>query len=116
MADETQDAPEPSHPLADKIRRAIKAHPVLRDQKKLEVNVRGRRVHVDGTVFTIDMYRQLVEMLVLIPGHEELVFSVEPEIKPPENRELEGRVPGVSQGPLPSDPFYSSPRMRPRTQ
>ncbi len=112
MADDTTD--EPSHPLADKIRRAIQAHPVLRDQKKLEVVVAGRRVRVQGQVFTRDMHRQLVDLLVRIPGADEVLFSVEPEIKPPQGHELEGRVPGISRGPLPSDPYYSTTRLRPR--
>ncbi len=109
MADEqAPTTPEqPTHPLLEKIQRAVAAHPILRDEKKLELGMRGRRVEVGGTVFTIDMHRQLVELLALIPGADEIVFSCKPQIAVPEVRELEGRVPGVSSGPAPSDPWYS---------
>ncbi len=106
-------APEPTNPLAEKIRRAIAAHPILRGQKKLEVVIRGRRVHVQGVVFTRHMHRQLVELLRRIPGAEQIAFTADPEIQAPQKRDLEGRVPGVSQGPSPSNPRFSVER-RPR--
>lgn len=114
-APEANDAAEqeqPAHPLLEKIKRAVAAHPILRDEKKLELGMRGRRVEVGGTVFTRDMHRQLVELLARIPGAEEIVFTCDPQIAAPENRTLEGRVPGVSSGPSPSDPWYSVRRKR----
>ena len=105
-------APEPTNPLAEKIKRAIAAHPILRDQKKLEVVTKGRRVHVQGVVFTRHMHRQLVELLQRIPGAENIAFTADPEIGAPQKRELEGRVPGVSQGPSPSNPRFSIERKR----
>ena len=107
-----QDTDAPTHPLLERIKRAIAAHPILRDEKKLELGMKGRRVEVGGTVFTIDMYRQLIELMGRIPGTEDVLFTCEPQIAAPEQRSLEGRVPGVSGGPLPSDPFYSVRRKR----
>lgn len=109
MADEQVPAQpdQPTHPLLEKIKRAIAAHPILRDEKKLELGMRGRRVEVGGTVFTIDMHRQLVELLARVPGAEEIVFTCKPQIAIPEVRKLEGRVPDASDGPPPSDRWYS---------
>lgn len=100
------------HPLLERVQRAIAAHPILRDEKKLEVRMKGRRVEVGGSVFTRDMHRQLVELLSRIPGAEELLFTCEPQIAAPERRTLEGRVPNVTDAPTPSDPFYSVRRKR----
>ena len=109
MADEKPgDADTQSNPLAAKLSRAIQAHPVLRDQKKLKVVSDERSVRLEGTVFTRDMYRQLVRLLAQLPGSEAISFDVEPEIQAPQGHELEGKVPGVSQGPLPSARNYST--------
>ena len=101
------DDPVARHPLADRIRRAIEAHPILRDEKKLVVSVDGGRASVDGSVFTISMYNQLVELVSRIAGDQDVSFDVVPQIQPPQNRKLEGRVPGVSEGPSPIKRDYS---------
>lgn len=109
MADDKQIDPDVlANPLAAKVARAIQAHPVLRDQKKLVVKVEGRTVRLEGTVFTRDMFRQLAELVARIPGSEAIAFDVEPEIQAPQRRELEGRVPGVAQDEHPSKPSYST--------
>lgn len=117
MAD-TQDTnaetPKASNPLADTIRRAVTAHPVLKDQfKTLDISVKDGRVHLTGTVFTRDMHRQLVELLVRIPGAEEIRFDVDPEIRAPmERKGWEGRVPNDGNVYAPSDPRYSNGHLR----
>ncbi len=103
---------EPTHPLLERIRHAIAAHPILRDEKKLEIKMKGRRVEVGGSVFTRDMHRQLIELLSRIPGSEDALFTCEAQIAAPERRALEGRVPSVPDAPTPSDPFYSVRRKR----
>jgi BON domain len=104
-------APTPSaeNPLAERLRRAIQAHPVLRDQKKLRVEVRDGVVALEGHVFTRDMRRQLDELLWRLPGSEEVRVRVEAEISPPRpDRETEGKVPTVSPGPSNVDRGYST--------
>lgn len=103
MADEATDTEIQGHPLAARVQRAIKAHPILRDQKKLKLEVKDGRAQLTGTVFTRDMFRQLIETLNLIEGAGDIGFDVEPEIQPVDaSKRLEGKVPPVSDGPLPS--------------
>ena len=106
MADDDKKMPETSeddavlrHPLAARMRRALDAHPILKLQKKVEIRLEGERVIVSGTVYTINMHRQLVELAQRVAGDDpNLDVDVLPEIQPPAGRELEGRVPSVSPG------------------
>ena len=102
MADEETALPDAEvhrHPLAARIRRALDAHPILKLQKKVEIGLAGDRVVLSGTVYTINMFRQLVELVERVAGEEDNVdIDVLPEIQPPGNRPLEGRVPPVSPG------------------
>ncbi len=119
MADEkpqqeaqTEADPLAGSPLAQRVRRAIQAHPILRDQKKLKVTLKGRRVGLEGTVFTRAMHRSLVELISRIEGAEEINFAVDPEIAAPGGRPLEGKVPSPSAGPLPSERNFSTKHLR----
>lgn len=106
MADDDKKTPENEqddgvlrHPLAAKMRRALDAHPILKLQKKVEIRVEGERVIVSGTVYTINMYFQLIDLARRVAdGDPNLDVEVVPEIQPPAGRELEGRVPSVSPG------------------
>jgi hypothetical protein len=91
--------PVEAHPLARRIRRAIQAHPVLRDEKKLVVTVKQGTARVEGTVFTRNMHRQLAELVAQVAGDEPVDFAATPQIQAPQDRALEGRVPPVSEGP-----------------
>lgn len=94
---ETPAAPE--HPLAVRLKAAIKAHPVLRDEKKLKVVVVNGVVRLEGTVFTRDTHRQLLEMMGRMPGGQDVAVLVEPEVAPPDgSKTLIGQVPSVSKG------------------
>ena len=99
--------PVEQHPVAHRIRRAIQAHPILRDEKKLEVGVEDGNAHVSGSVFTINMYDQLVELVNRAAEGAFVVFTAEPQIKPPAGHKLVGRVPPVYQGPAGPRPDYS---------
>lgn len=89
----------PEHPLAVRLKTAIKAHPVLRDEKKLKVVVVNGVVRVEGSVFTRDTQRQLLEMMGRLPGGDEVAVLVDPEVAPPDpSRTLVGQVPNVSKG------------------
>ena len=93
------DDPVARHPLAARIRRAIDAHPILKLQKKIEIGVEGERVILSGTVYTINMFSQLGELVARVAGDDDNVdLDVLPEIQPPAGRALEGRVPPVSPG------------------
>jgi hypothetical protein len=92
-------APSTGSAFADLVLRAIKANPVLRDQKKLVVKSVGGRVRLEGQVFTQDHYRQLLELVAKVPGGESITVMVEPEVKPPQPRTTVGRIPLVSPGP-----------------
>jgi hypothetical protein len=95
------EAPDPveQHPLARRLRRAIQAHPILRDEKKLVVTVQDGKARLEGTVFTLRMHLQLAELVERVAAGEAVDFAVTPQIKPPQERTLEGRVPSVSPGP-----------------
>jgi hypothetical protein len=100
MADAaTPPAPaEPEHPLAARLNCAIRAHPVLRDEKKLRVNVVNGAVRLEGSVFTRDTARQLLDLMARFPGGDEVIVLVETDIQPPQPRTLAGQVPQVSPG------------------
>jgi hypothetical protein len=99
----------PDHPLAVRLRAAIKAHPVLRDEKKLVVRVVNGAVRVEGSVFTRDMHRQLLDLLARFPGGNEVTVLTEPDIAPPRDRTLVGQVPPVSPGAGGTKRDYSVP-------
>jgi hypothetical protein len=84
--------------LLERVKAAIAAHPILRDEKKLSVTTVGGRVRVEGTVFTRDTHRQLVELVASLPGSEGVTVLAQPEIVAPQPRALEGKVPPVSPG------------------
>lgn len=89
----------PDNPLAARLRSAIKAHPVLRDEKKLLVKVVNGSVRLEGSVFTRDTYRQLLELMARFPGGDEIAVLVGTDVAPPDGtRTLEGKVPTVSKG------------------
>lgn len=88
----------PDHPVAARLRSAIKAHPVLRDEKKLQVKVVNGAVRLEGSVFTRDTYRQLLDLMARFPGGNEVTVLVETDVSPPEPRTLVGQVPPVSPG------------------
>lgn len=101
MADQDTPTTDPvaRHPLAARFQRAIEAHPILKLQKKIEIGLEGERVVVNGTVYTINMWRQLAELLDRVAdGDTNFDMDVLPEIQPPGARKLEGRVPPVSPG------------------
>lgn len=105
---EGEQTPSPAqNPLADRLERAIRAHPVLRDQKKLHVSAEHGFVRVHGVVFTRDMYRQVLELIDRVAGSERVQVEVEPEIRAPEAPRPEGDVPKVSEGPSNVDRSYS---------
>lgn len=88
-----------AHPLASKMQRAIQAHPILKLQKKLEVQLEGQQVIVRGTVYTINMLTQVRELAAQVAGEDATIqVDAVAEIQPPAGRELEGRVPPVSPG------------------
>jgi hypothetical protein len=89
---------EPEHPLAARLKSAIRAHPVLRDEKKLHVKVVNGAVRLEGSVFTRDTYRQLLDLMSRFPGSDEVTILVETDVGPPQPRTLEGQVPQVSPG------------------
>jgi hypothetical protein len=104
--------PEPDSPLATAMKRAIAAHPILRDQKKLFVKETAGVVRVEGLVFTQDMLRQLQELVARVPGASAVRIAVDAEVKPPRDRATVGRIPTVSQGPSSVDRNYSIKRPR----
>jgi hypothetical protein len=89
---------EPEHPVAARLKSAIRAHPVLRDEKKLKVTVVNGAVRLEGSVFTRDTYRQLIDLMARFPGGDEVVVLVETDVAPPQPRTLTGQVPQVSPG------------------
>jgi hypothetical protein len=94
MSDTT---PEPA--LATRLKTALKAHPVLRDEKKLKVVVVQGAVRLEGSVFTRDTHRQLLELLARLPAGNEVAVLVEAEVAAPRgDRTLVGQVPPVSRG------------------
>jgi hypothetical protein len=101
------DAATPRHPIAASLTRAIRAHPILRDQKKLVVKEAHGTVRLEGAVFTQDMLRQLHELVARVPGAEAVRILVEAEVKAPQPRAIVGRVPEVSPGPSNVDRAYS---------
>jgi hypothetical protein len=105
--------PEPENPLAALLKRAIKAHPVLRDEKKLKVVANAGSVRLEGSVFTRDSLRQLLDLVARVPGGQNIPVLVEAEVKPPQPRKIVGRVPVVSPGPPSTDPRYSVRSVRP---
>lgn len=100
----TDAAPAPSAPagpepqLATRLRSAIKAHPVLRDEKKLAVKVVNGAVRLEGSVFTRDTMRQLVDLVGRLPAGNEVTLLVATDVSPPQPRTLAGQVPPVSPG------------------
>lgn len=91
--------PAPEHPLAARLTTALKAHPVLRDEKKLQVKVVNGAVRLEGSVFTRDTYRQLLDLMARFPGGDEVSVLVETDVAPPRgDRTLTGQVPTVSPG------------------
>jgi hypothetical protein len=106
--------PSPPDPLAERLQRAIRAHPVLRDQKKLQVVAFGGRVRLEGQVFTLDMRRQVDDLLARLPGGDEVQVEVAAEIAPPGRRPTTGNVPPVSPGPSPVDRAYSTGHLQRR--
>jgi len=103
----------PEHPLATRLKAALKAHPVLRDEKKLKVVVVGGSVRLEGTVFTRDTQRQLLELMGRLPGGDEIAVLVEPEVAPPRgDRNLVGQVPPVSPGAGGTKNTYSTSHLK----
>ena len=107
MADKNDDAPAETtapdpvdtHPVASKLKRAIAAHPILRDEKKLELTVEDGRAKLAGTVFTLAMHDQLIDLVRrALDDDDTIFFETEPQIQPPQARTLEGKVPRVSPG------------------
>ncbi len=95
----TDDPPAPEHPLAVRLSSALRAHPVLRDEKKLKVKVINGGVRLEGSVFTRDTYRQLLDLMARFPGGDEIAVLVGTDVAPPDgSRALEGKVPSVSPG------------------
>jgi hypothetical protein len=88
----------PEHPIAARLKSAIKAHPVLREEKKLHVKVVNGAVRLEGSVFTRDTMRQLLDLMARFPGGNEVTVLVETDVAPPEPRPLVGQVPPVSPG------------------
>ena len=86
------------HPLASRLRRAFQAHPVLKGQQKLKVEVELGRAKVTGAVYTQDMLRQVNDIVARVAGDEDVIVAVEAEVRPAQDRQLEGRVPTVSPG------------------
>ena len=104
----------PEHPLAVRLKSALKAHPVLRDEKKLKVVVVGGSVRLEGSVFTRDTQRQLLELMGRLPGGDEIAVLVEPEVAPPRgDRTLHGQVPPVSPGAGGTFSSYSVSHLKP---
>lgn len=93
------DDPVARHPLASRMQRAIQAHPILKLQKKIDIRLEGERVVLSGTVYTINMLRQLNELVQQVAAEDNNYdMDVLAEIQPPAGRTLEGRVPPVSPG------------------
>jgi len=86
------------HPLASRLQRAFQAHPVLNGQKKLKVEVELGRAKVTGAVYTQDMLRQVNDIVARVAGEDDVIVAVEAEVRPVQDRQLEGRVPPVSPG------------------
>lgn len=113
MADAAPAPAAPEHPLAARLKTALKAHPVLRDEKKLKVNVVSGVVRLEGSVFTLDTYRQLLELLTRFPGSDEVTVLVETDVAPPRtDRVLTGQVPTVSKGAGATKQSYSVSHVR----
>ena len=73
--------------------------PYSRARRKLQIDVEDGLPKLSGTVFTLDMYRQLIELLKRLGDEDtQVIFDIEPEMKPPAARELVGKVPAVSPG------------------
>lgn len=99
MADSpSTDDPVAQHPLASLLRRTFTAHPVLKGQKKLVVEVEMGRAKISGTVYTQHMLRQVHEIAARLGADQDVILAVEAEVKPVQGRTLEGRVPPVSPG------------------
>ena len=92
------DDPVALNPLALRLRTAFTAHPVLKQQKKLVVEVELGRPKVAGSVYTQNMLRQVEEIVARLAGDQDVILAVEAEVKPVQDRSLEGRVPPVSPG------------------
>jgi hypothetical protein len=116
MAPQEPTSGAPGNPLADALRRAIAAHPILRDQKKLVVvtpgGAAGGAVRLEGSVFTRDMLRQLTELVARLPGGEHVRLAVDTDVRPPQDRKTVGKVPVPSQGPSSVDRGYSVRHVR----
>jgi len=93
--------------LADRLRAAFAAHPVLGNQKKLRVGVFQGLVRVEGHVFTRDMLRQVDQVVARVAPGEGVRIHVDSEVRPPRPREIRGRVPETSPGGVNVDPSYS---------
>ena len=65
------------HPLASRLRRAFQAHPVLKGQQKLKVEVELGRAKVTGAVYTQDMLRQVNDIVARVAGDEDVIVAVE---------------------------------------
>ena len=89
---------EPDTPLSSRLKAAVGSHPILKDEKKLHIRVVSGRVRVEGSVFTRDMFRQLLELVAELPGSEDVTVVAQPDIAQPQNRTLEGQIPPVSPG------------------
>ncbi len=107
-----QSDPVESHPLALRLRQAVAAHPVLRDEKKLVITVSNGKARLEGTVFTRFMHRQLAELVERVAGSEPVEFAVQPQIEAPQARALEGRVPVVPEHPSSVERVYSVKHLR----
>ncbi len=92
------DDPVANHPLASRLRRAFQAHPVLKGQQRLVVEVEFGRAKVTGAVYTQDMLRQVREIVARLAEGDDVIVAVEAEVRPVQDRTLEGRVPLVSPG------------------
>ena len=103
----------PTSPLLGLVQRAIKAHPVLRDEKKLQIKSVGPIVRLEGSVFTRDALRQLLDLVARLPGNENVRLDVATDVKPPQPRAIVGRVPVASEGPPSTDAVYSIRSVRP---
>ena len=94
MSDDAVD----QHPIASQLKRAFAAHPVLKLQKKLAVVVEMGRAKVEGSVYTQDMLRQVREIVARVSPGDDVIWAVEADVLPVQDRRLTGRVPEVSGG------------------
>ena len=85
---------------------------MLRDEKKLKVQVVNGAVRLEGSVFTRDTYRQLLDLMARFPGGDEVTILVETDVSPPQPRTLEGQVPQVSPGAGGTKSSYSVSHLR----